>query len=126
MVAGFTDELGEPLHGSNAQSYSLARDLARVETPTDARIRIYGLSPYAEHGLRLGLNMAGERRFETVPYQFDTPLADDYFWIALIEHDPFAMTRARELAADPAYAAGAPLYSGVAPHRHILILVRRR
>ncbi len=125
-VAGFTDNLADALHGPNAPSYWLARDLARTETRTEGPIKIYGLSPYAEQGLRLALNLTGERRFKTIPDWADGPLAEDYSWIALTEHDPIAAARVKQLAADPVYLLGEPIYSGEPPQRHILISVRRR
>lgn len=126
LLAGFTGDIAEALHGPNAPSYWLAVSLSRTETHTQGPIHIYALSPYAGQGLRLALNLTGERRFKLLPYQAHDPLPDDYFWLALTEHDPAAQRRVGELAADPDYALGEPLYSGLPPQRHILIPVQRR
>jgi len=123
-VAG--GDLAEELHGPNGPSYWLARSLSRAETSPQGPIRIYGLSPYAEQGLRLALNLTGERRFKTVDCGVDCPLPDGYFWVALTEHDPAAVRRVSELASEPNYSLGEPIYCGEPPQRHILIPVRRR
>jgi hypothetical protein len=126
VIAGSTDDLVDALHGPNAASYSLAQDLTRTEKRNAGPVRIYGLSPYAGQGLSLALSITGERRFETVACPVDVPLLDDYFWVAVTEHDRIAAERVRELAADPAYSLGEPIFSGAAPERHILIPVQRR
>ncbi len=118
-------DLTQALHGPDAPSSWLARDLSRAETRGDGPIRIYGLSPYAEQGLRLALSVLPERRFELSPYPAEGP-PDAYYWIALTEHDPVAATRVRELASDLRFSLGQPLYAGEPPQRHILIPVRRR
>jgi len=125
-VAGFTDNLADALHGPNAPSYGLARDLSRAEARTEGPIRVYGLSPYAAQGLRLAISITGERRFEIISCQVNASLPDNYFWIALTEHDPLAVARVRELTADPRYSLGEPIYSGMSPQRHILIPIRRK
>ena len=125
-VTGFTDNLADALHGPNAPSYGLARDLSRAETRTEGPIRVYGLSPYAEQGLRLALSITGERRFEMVACPVDVSLPDDYFWVAVTEHDPRAAARTKELASDSGYSLGEPIYSGMAPQRHILIPISRK
>jgi hypothetical protein len=117
--------LTEALHGPNAPSYWLARDLSRAETRDAGPIHIYGLSPYAEQGLRLALSMSSERRFVTVPYLRGAP-PDDYGWIALTEHDPAAAALIRDLASNPSYVLGQPLYAGLPPQRHILIPFTRK
>lgn len=124
-IAGLRNDLAETLHGPSSQSYWLAQDLSRAETRTEGPIPIYGLSPYAEQGLRLGLDLTGERRFKTIACPVDTLLPDDYFWIALTEHDPLANARVKALASDPEYSLGQPIYRGTAPQRHILIPVQR-
>ena len=124
-IAGLNNDLAETLHGPNAPSYLLAQDLSRAETRTQGPIPIYGLSPYAEQGLRLGLSLTGEQRFKTIACRVDVLLPDDYFWIALTEHDPLANARVKTLASDPAYSLGEPLYRGAPPQRHILIPVRQ-
>jgi uncharacterized membrane protein len=118
-------DLAEALHGPNARSYWLALSLSRAETRAQGPISIYGLSPYAEQGLRLALNLTGERRFKTVPCNANCPLPSGYFWIALTEHDPAARQRVSALASDSSYSLGAPLYGGQPPERHILIPVQR-
>jgi len=125
-VAGFTDNLAEALHGPDAPSYRLAQDLSRAEARSERPIRIYGFSPYAAQGLRLAISITGERRFEIISCPVNAPLTDDYFWIALTEHDPLATARVSELSADPAYSLGEPISSGEPSQRHILIPVQRR
>lgn len=119
-------DLAEALHGPNGPSYWLALSLSRAETRSQGPIPIFGLSPYAEQGLRLALGLTGEHRFKTVPCGADCPLPDGYFWIALTEHDPHAARRVSEMASDPSYVLGEPIYGGAAPQRHILIPVQRR
>lgn len=126
VVAALRGDLAEALHGPNSPSYWLARDLSRTETQTSGPIRIYGLSPYAEQGLRLALKLTGERRFETVTCPVDASLPDNYFWIAVTEHDPVAAARVKQLAADAVYSLGEPICSGEPPERHIVIPVRRK
>jgi uncharacterized membrane protein len=125
-VAGFSDNLAEVLHGPNAPSYWLAQDLSRAETRTAGPIGVYGLSPYAAQGLSLAVSLTGERRFQIMTWPVNAPLLDNYFWIALTEHDPIAISRVSELKADPMYVLGEPIYSGIAPQRHIVIPVRRK
>jgi 4-amino-4-deoxy-L-arabinose transferase-like glycosyltransferase len=120
-----TGDLTQALHGPDAPSYWLARDLARAEMRGTGPIRVYGLSPYAEQGLRLALSTMPERRFELLPYPVGAP-PDDHYWIALTEHDTAASERVRELALDPRYSLGEPLYAGLPPQRHILVPVQRR
>lgn len=126
VFTGFTDNLADALHGPNAPSYGLARDLSRAETRTKGPIRVYGLSPYAEQGLRLALSITGEQRFEMVACPVDVSLPDDYFWVAVTEHDPRAAARTKQLASDPGYSLGEPIYSGMAPQRHIVIPISRK
>jgi uncharacterized membrane protein len=126
VLAGWRGDLAEALHGPNAPSYWLARDLSLTEMQTTGPIKIYGLSPYAEQGLRLALNLTGEWRFETVTCPVNASLPDNYFWIAVTEHDPLAAARLKELAADPVYSLGEPICSGQPPERHIVIPVRRK
>lgn len=125
-IAGVMDNIAETLHGPNAPSYQLAQDLSRVETQAAGQIPIYGLSPYAGQGLSLALSITGEQRFKVIACPVDTPLPDNYFWLAVTEHDPLATARVSELASDPAYSLGEPIYSGIPPQRHIAIPVRRR
>ena len=126
VLSGLRGDLAEALHGPNGPSYWLARDLSLTETQTSGPIRIYGLSPYAEQGLRLALSLTGERRFETITCPVNASLPDKYFWIAVTEHDPVAAARVKELAADPVYSLGEPICSGQPPERHIVIPVRRK
>jgi len=125
-IAGFTDNLTEVLHGPNGTSFLLARDLSQKETRSVGPISIYGISPYAEQGLRLALNLTGEGRFETKPCSPDVMFSDDYFWLAVTEHDPTAMTRVKELSSGQLYDLGEPIYRGEFPQRHMLIPVHRR
>ncbi|MFN2532165.1 MAG: hypothetical protein ABR555_12800 [Pyrinomonadaceae bacterium] len=125
-IAGFTGNLAEVVHGPNCPSYWLARDLSQRETRVVGPINVYGISPYAEQGLRLALNITGERRFKTVACSPNVAFSDDYFWIAITEHDPIAAARVKELLADPHYDHGEPLYRGEFPQRHILIPLRRK
>lgn len=125
VIAGFAGgDLVDALHGPNAPSYWLALSLSRAETRSQGPIRIYGLSPYAEQGLRLALSITGERRFITIPCKADCALPDGQFWIAITEHDPAAAQRVSELASDPDYSLGEPIYSGAPPQRHMLIPIR--
>jgi len=125
-LAGSTDNLAEVLHGPNAPSYWLARDLSQRETRSEGPISIYGISPYAEQGLRLALNLTGERRFKTIPCRPDVELSEKYFWIAVTEHDPVASARVKDLSSNGMYEMGNPVYAGEPPQRHILIPVQRK
>ena len=125
-VAGFTDNLPEVLHGPNGTSFLLAQDLSQRETRSVGPIIIYGISPYAEQGLRLALNLTGERRFVTRPCSPDVAFTDDYFWLAVTEHDLTAMDRVKKLSSGQLYDLGEPIYRGEYPQRHILIPVQRR
>ena len=125
-IAGFTDNLAEVLHGPDGPSLLLARDLSQKEPRNVGPINIYGLSPYVEQGLRLALNLTGERRFQTKQCAPDVTLSDDYFWLAVAEHDPIAMARVTQLSSGQLYDLGERLYRGEYPERHILIPVRRR
>jgi uncharacterized membrane protein len=120
-----TGDLTQALHGPDAPSCWLARDLARAEMRGTGPIRVYGLSPYAEQGLRLAFSTMPERRFEFLPYPVGSS-PDGHYWIALTEHDTAAGARVRELALDPRYSLGEPLYAGLPPQRHILVPVQRR
>lgn len=124
-IAGFNGNLAEILHGPNVASYWLARDLSQRETRTAGPISIYGLSPYAEQGLRLALNLTGERRFKTIACPADVTFSDDYFWIAITEQDPVANARVKQLSTNTDYRLGEPIYRGDYPQRHILISVQR-
>lgn len=125
-VAGFTGNLATVLHGPNGTSFLLAQDLSQKETRSEGPINIYGISPYAEQGLRLALSLTGERRFETKPCAPDVAFSDEYFWLAVTEHDPIAMARVKELSSGQLYQLGEPLYRGPFPERHMLIPVRRK
>ena len=126
FLAGFTDNLAELLHGPNAPSYWLARDLSQREARTTGPISIYGISPYAEQGLRLALNLTGERRFKTITCSPDVELSEDYFWVAVTEHDLVAAARVKDLSSNGSYEMGKPIYAGETPQRHILIPVQRK
>jgi hypothetical protein len=126
-IAAFsTDNLSQVLHGPNGTSFMLARDLSQRETRSVGPISIYGISPYAEQGLRLALNLTGEHRFQTRSCSPDVAFSEDYFWIAITEHDPTAAARVKDLSSGQLYELGEPIYSGEFPKRHILIPVRRK
>lgn len=126
IASASTGDLPKALHGWNAPSWYLVQSLSRAESQATGPVHIYCLSPYAEQGLRLALNLTGEQRFKTIPYQANAPLPDNYFWIALTENDPLGVARLKELAQDPRYSLGEPIYAGVPPARHLLIRVQWR
>jgi uncharacterized membrane protein len=123
-ITGLTNDLADVQAGPNAPPYWLAIDLSRAETRTSGLVHVYGLDSNATAGLGLAFSITGEKRFEIIPSQTDASLLDDYFWIAFTEHDPRARARVTSLSANPEYALGTPIYSGVSGERYIAIPVR--
>ena len=124
VIANSTGDMATTLHGPNGISCDLAIELSHKEVSPAGPVPVYGLSPYAEQGLRLALGLIGEGRFQLRSQAVNDPLPGNYFWLAVTEHDPLAAVRVRELRSDPRYIFGEPLYAGTAPQRHMLFPVQ--
>jgi uncharacterized membrane protein len=123
---GLTSDLADVLVGPNPAPYWLAVELSRTETQASRPIHVYTLTSNATAGLEMAISITGEKRFEIIGTYEDTLPLDEYFWIVFTEHDPHAVARVRELAANPDYSLGEAIYTGTAPVRYIAIPMRHR